>query len=82
MFPVGKRLLKVSKITLEQKPDGLCSSVIFLTLNMFLPVGRAVILFLGAISKNFQGESVVSMNVQLIGFFNCKIVDLTLFIVD
>jgi len=34
-----KNLLKVSKITLEQRPNGLCSSVISLTLNMYLPAG-------------------------------------------
>jgi len=38
--PTGKNLFKVSKITLEKRPFGLFSGVIFLTLNMFLPAGR------------------------------------------
>jgi len=35
--PAGKHLLKVSKIMLEQRPNGFYSSVTFVTLNMFLP---------------------------------------------
>ena len=38
--PVSKYLFKVSKITLEQRPDGRCSNVILLTLNMYLPTGE------------------------------------------
>jgi len=38
-LPAGKNLFKVSKITLEQRPFGLGSSVISLTLNKFLPGG-------------------------------------------
>ena len=52
-FPAGKSLLKVSKITLEQRPDSLCSSVIFLTLNRYLPAG-----FLhthGSVLKQYAG---------------------------
>ena len=37
--PVGKYLFKVSKITLEQRPNGRCSNVILLTLNRYLPTG-------------------------------------------
>ena len=38
-YPVGKYLFKVSKITLEQRPDGRCSNVILLTLNRYLFTG-------------------------------------------
>jgi len=37
VYPAGKTVLKVSKITLEQRPNGLCYSVISLALNRFLP---------------------------------------------
>ena len=40
--PVGKYLFKVSKITLEQRPNGRCSNVILLTLDMYLPTGLEV----------------------------------------
>ena len=39
--PVSKYLFKVSKITLEQRPDGRCSNVILMTLNRYLPTGTA-----------------------------------------
>jgi len=38
-FPVGKNQLKVSKIMLEQRPFGLCSNVISLTLIIFCRPG-------------------------------------------
>ena len=38
-YPVDKYLFKVSKITLEQRPNGRCSNVILLTLNRYLSTG-------------------------------------------
>ena len=40
MFPVGKDLFKVRKITLEQRSIERCSYVILLTLNSYLPTGK------------------------------------------
>ena len=39
---MGKNLFKVRKITLEQRPNGLCSSVILLTWNLLLPAGLLI----------------------------------------
>ena len=39
--PMSKYLFKVSKITLEQRPDGRCSNVILLIYNRYLPTGEA-----------------------------------------
>jgi len=41
--PAGKSLLKVSKVTIEQRPNGLFSSVTLLTFNRFLPAGTSYI---------------------------------------
>jgi len=38
--PAGKNLFKVREVTLEQWSTDLCSNVIFLVLNGFLPVGK------------------------------------------
>jgi len=40
ILPVGKNLFKVSKITIEKRPFGLCPDVIFLTLKRFLITGK------------------------------------------
>ena len=50
---VGKWLLKVSKITLEQWPFSLCSNVISLTLNRLLPTGIAIIYFFARLKSHW-----------------------------
>ena len=53
LHPVGKYLFKVSKITLEQRPDGRCSNVILLTLNRYLSTGvPATFIMLLTLNKN------------------------------
>ena len=55
-YPASKTLLKLSKITLEERANGLSSSVVFLTLNMFLPDGYD----LGQNCKEINEETGVS----------------------